>query len=454
LHGPVRASDAAGSGTAQVIISFVAWKDGLVASTTHTVLVRAAKPGPKPEPVSSRLVKTLVHPDRSATVTDVRFFVDGTRLLAGGYPSGVVQVFDPVTGKELRRIQSPSGYRGTTNYALVTPDLRTLYIPVDQRKTISVEKNGTKQRRFERQGEVLAWELASGKELPPLKPFVSGRGVLAGYLSPTGNELVTVERSSYVTGEDVPNETVLWDLKMRTATSLGTGYGMAAFSPDGRRLALALFSSPKDASRLVVTDLASGRKLLAATATYTGRGFSWPVFSPEGKTLAVQDSAGRIDQPATIRLYDVQAGRELAAFASAGKYPFMETKFSPDGRWLAAADYHGSVTVWDVNARQLAWAQSLTGMEMGQRVEFSPDGRRLAVLAQAKLDRTELGSDRDPADLPPPRLFLFDAAKGEEPEVAVCPNGYCGGLAFSPDGKILAVGGSGGVHLFDLRTPR
>jgi hypothetical protein len=34
--------------------------------------------------------------------------------------------------------------------------------------------------------------------------------------------------------------------------------------------------------------------------------------------------------------------------------------------------------------------------------------------------------------------------------VLIAPHGYVGGLAFSPDGKKLAFGGAGAVHLFDL----
>jgi hypothetical protein len=44
----------------------------------------------------------------------------------------------------------------------------------------------------------------------------------------------------------------------------------------------------------------------------------------------------------------------------------------------------------------------------------------------------------------------LDLARGGEPEILICPYGYCGGLAFSPDGKTLATGGAGGVHLFDV----
>jgi sugar lactone lactonase YvrE len=82
------------------------------------------------------------------------------------------------------------------------------------------------------------------------------------------------------------------------------------------------------------------------------------------------------------------------------------------------------------------------------KVAFVPDGR-FAVLAQPKWDDKD--RDSDVRDLPQPRVFLFDlAAPAAEPEVVICPHGYTGGLAISPDGKTLAVGGAGAVHLFSL----
>jgi WD40 repeat protein len=408
------------------------------------------KPGAKPEPVSKRFIKTLVHPDRAANVSDARFFDAGSKLFAAGYPSGILQVFETTSGKELRRIQSPPGYRGTAQYALVTPDWQTVYVPVERRKVVSLEKDGEKQRRIEYEGELLAWNLADGKQLEGIKPSAQGRGALVGYMSPTGDKLISVECPSHTVGEDSTNQTVLLDLKTRTAKALGSGYGMAAFTGDGLRMAVTLFGTNNGEGRLVVTDLPSGRVLFTAKPTSKDRGFSWPHFSPDGKTLAIEDSPGRIDKPATIRLYDVESGKELCAFNSGGDYPFRDFTFSPDSKHLAAADFKGKLSVWDATTGKADRTYIFAGLKFANTVTFSPDGKWLAALGQPDWNEAEVGREPDPADLPQPRVFLFDAARAGEPEVIVCPHGYCGGLAFSPDGKTFAVGGAGGVHLFSL----
>jgi hypothetical protein len=73
------------------------------------------------------------------------------------------------------------------------------------------------------------------------------------------------------------------------------------------------------------------------------------------------------------------------------------------------------------------------------------------VLGQPKIDLAEFGREPDPRELPQPRVYMFDLTKAAaEPEIMVCPHGNRGGLAFSPDGKMLAVGSAGATHLFDL----
>jgi hypothetical protein len=58
--------------------------------------------------------------------------------------------------------------------------------------------------------------------------------------------------------------------------------------------------------------------------------------------------------------------------------------------------------------------------------------------------------DPDPRDLPQPRVFVVDLTGSAPARVLIAPHGYIGGLTFSPDGKKLAFGSAGAVHLFEL----
>src|SRR3954453_5984324 len=113
------------------------WKGVSVGTTTHTLDVKASDV--KTLPVSSRLIRSLPHPDRTAILWRIHFTPDD-RLLSSGYPSGVVQLWDADAGKEVRRIESPRGYRGSADYALTADDCTTLYVPVEGRKASPVEK--------------------------------------------------------------------------------------------------------------------------------------------------------------------------------------------------------------------------------------------------------------------------------------------------------------------------
>jgi len=429
-------------------ISFDAWKEGQVAPTTYDVKFTKPKAGPKPEPVSERLIKSLVHPDRTANVTTVQFTSDGAKLFTAGYPSGVLQVWDVATCKELHRVETPRGYRGTADYASPTQDLAKAYVPIDNRKVVPFEENGEKKARLEYTGNVSVWDLASGKPLAPLETSAPGRGVLVAYLSPTGDKLVAVERPSHSRSEQPTDLTVLHDLKAKTVTALGDGYGMAAFSADGQAVVLCLFATKEQPGRLKAIDLATGKERFSATATAQGRGFSWPAVSPDGKLVVVIDSGGRIDSPAALRLFDMKTGKETAVFESTGKYPFTNPTFSPDSSRLAATDYNGGLTIWDVAGKKVEQARTFSEKWV-RHATFAPDSKTLAVFAQAAAEGD--ARDPDPQDMAQPKVYLFDVTNPEKkPEILVCPHGWIGGLAFSPDGKMLAAGGAGAVHLFDL----
>ena len=421
-----------------------------MAATTHTIEVARPKPGPKPELVSARLIRSLVHPARQANVVIVRYSADGSRLFTAGYPSGVLQFWDVTSGKELRRIETPAGYRGSADYAELPADWSTAYVPWEKRKVVRVERNGKRDYRIEYDGGVLVYDAASGRERPGLKP-AHGHSVVTARVSPDGSRLVALERPSADHDQRPKDSVVLWDTHKASSRPIGQGYPMAAFTADSKQVVLALIEHNPEGGFLKLLD-AEGNEL-AKLAQVEGEHFTSPVLSPDGKRVVAEESKGRIDKPAVLRVWDLETRKEVASFASGGKYPFLYTAWSPDGNRLAATDYDGGVRVWDVATTRLVMERRFGSKMWVHHVAFSPDGRRLAVNAQQKSDERSL--EPDPADMPQPRVYMFDLANvGAEPETIICPHGYVGGLAFAPDGRTLAVGGAGAVHLFDMTEGR
>src|SRR5262249_52279509 len=162
FDGPVRAPESAGVGSAAVTLSFEDWKDGHVAPSRHQVEVVAPRPGPKPEAVSARPKGAPIHPNPTATLEGRRSPPAGRRTIAGDYPGGVVVVWDAETGKELTQIETGYGYRGSSDYFFLTPDWRTVFVSREKSKSTRVEKEGKKLIRWEFDGDVRAWGLATG----------------------------------------------------------------------------------------------------------------------------------------------------------------------------------------------------------------------------------------------------------------------------------------------------
>src|SRR5205085_1502587 len=128
-----------------------------------------------PEPVSRRLVRSLAHPDSQSPVVFLRYCSDG-RLAAAGYPSGILQIWDPKSGKELSRVTLAPGERGTVTFGALTADWKTAFTPFEGRKK-NVQIDAVVQKRgvVEYEGAVRVWDVTTGKPRSPIK-LAPGRG--------------------------------------------------------------------------------------------------------------------------------------------------------------------------------------------------------------------------------------------------------------------------------------
>ena len=254
---------------------------------------------------------------------------------------------------------------------------------------------------------------------------VAPRATSTGLHSTADGHLVTVtDQATYV----IDPET----LSVVDRHSVGsTGLGMAITS-DGGRLALAAQDG-----RLHILDLASGR-----VRTFGGSEdaeLAIGAFSPDGHTLSTSEGENVI-------LWDSQSGvvREILEGHSAPVGPHV---FSPDGRTLYTGAEDSAAIVWDVAGdRRLGRPfQPNSALPEGEgessppAFDISPDGRTLAAgeFVDGGVRLIDAGTLR--------RVDRFEAfARG--PILAI---------EFSPDGRRLAVGGqNGGVGLWDARAPR
>ena len=234
-----------------------------------------------------------------------------------------------------------------------------------------------------------------------------------------------------------------------------------------------------------VTGLARGRENLIVSGSYDRRLIWWNAETRKSEH-SVKDAHGKwirqvtaspdgslvasVGDDMVCRLWEIEGGqlfRELKgghAAETPHHYPSMlyTCAFSPDGELLATADRVGHIVIWNVaDGRQIqtleapvmyTWDPEKRRHSIGgiRAIAFSPDGRQLAVGGIGEIGNIDhLGG--------PARLRLFDWKSGEtEAELESSEvKGIVERIHYHPEGNwLLAMGGDhkGLALVVDTRT--
>ncbi len=384
-----------------------------------------------------------------------------------GPKASTIRLLNVERGAEVRQIAVEGFGIGSLAFA---PDGQTLAAGVGDR-TIRLYDPATGQERLPRLGREQAVP-PSPERKDNLEGYGANKGFDAGKarepsclaFSPDGTMLASgLEDLGYYGGlVDVPPIT-LWDVagarEIRRFAGHSRGITSLAFSPDGKTLAS---SGGEEVAR--IWDVATGREVDHRPG-HPGDIHSM-IVSPVDGTVFTSGNADGL-----ILYWDAADGRSLGAI---GVKPSMidSLGISTDGRTLFVSDPEGGPVLWDLAAgkelQRLTPDRLLGGRNFrpsflrdGRRIDpryhhvvFSPDGRtavadnhvfdvaagRLLVALPGPCCAAYSADGRRITALGQDGVRTWDAITGNE-EGAPVPIQWPGAsAAFSPDGRLVAVG--------------
>jgi WD40 repeat protein len=211
------------------------------------------------------------------------------------------------------------------------------------------------------------------------------------------------------------------------------GFVFLVFSPDGKRVAATL-----SAQTIGLWEVASGRDLHPRQ-----RGHPTQIFEV---ALSADEKAIYAAGSSFISIWDLPK-RQLIRRLGGDDVDPAKRDFLAHGRLLASMNLDGPLQIWDRDGQE---KDRLEGLGRVRSLDLAPDGKTLAVLTMLQPNQAAGAID----------VRLWDIAANKElPRPPIEPVKNPGplpmawaGVAFSPDGKLLATNDSQNIYLWQVGT--
>jgi len=391
---------------------------------------------------------------------------------------GTIALLDVATGRELQRLRDLPIPQGDTRAVAFAPDGATIAISGGGIPACIYDvKTGKYLRRCAGQGDffslafsgdsrILAgantghavhlWDVATGERQLALAGPTSAISHLV--FGPDGQTLVSSPAA-------VTDGARLWDVRSgKELRHLSAGGGTRCVSPDACRL-LAWAAHPSargiDLGKNCLYDATSGRLVTVIENPWCNDSAA---FSPDGRLLAVT-MKDKQEAPAGIRFLDAATGEPTAIQPGVGVKDSKDQVaigFSPDGSLLVTGAYlqpigrmhtkeAQSFCLWQVATGKLVLRVSSAirrdfGSHIQSCVAVSADAKWLAVGEQTFAWGTAVPAPDGYC------ITLWDVATGTKVARLGKADGV-GSLAFSPDNRLLVWGAAdGGIRFWEVAS--
>jgi WD40 repeat protein len=305
------------------------------------------------------------------------------------------------------------------------------------------------------------WETATGKLILKLEGHKGAIGSLA--FSPDGKSIASTGADGTVKLWSCDTGKVLHEWRMAL-----TGVTPVAFSADGKVLAVGTSVTDSLRGMVRLLDTLTGQEIGPKASSHAALhrvtcSSDGTIIATAGKDNAVriwESSTGKeikafpddvvtslalspdgkkltaVGQDATVRVREAASGKELFRFELAADSPIQKSFFSPDGKLLLAVGLKSEVALWNVDTGKVVRSFKLPAPEV-RSAAISLDGKRLAIGGSGKIHIWDVATGR-----------LLTWKKKRE---ALVPDEALA-LAFSPDGHFLASSQPQSIRIWELAT--